>query len=136
MQPSLVEELIVPENLPAPSERYRMKYQQYEEEMKTSYKQYVQQMAEKSKAIPTHQQTPPAGRQTQVACRRYTAVCAASLKSKSTLFSLLCTALLCSLCSGLFYVFLALLCSLTLIDVYVFFVFFFNIVKRDQELMK
>ncbi|XP_032893903.1 calcyphosin-2 isoform X2 [Amblyraja radiata] len=64
-QPSLVEELIVPENLPAPSERYRMKYQQYEEEMKTNYKQYVQQMAEKSKAIPKHQQTPPAGRQTQ-----------------------------------------------------------------------
>ncbi|XP_078272709.1 calcyphosin-2-like isoform X1 [Rhinoraja longicauda] len=64
-QPSLVEELIVPENLPAPSEKYRMKYQQYEEEMKTNYKQYVQQMAEKSKAIRTHQQTPPAGIQTQ-----------------------------------------------------------------------
>ncbi|XP_072914965.1 calcyphosin-2 isoform X2 [Hemitrygon akajei] len=64
-QPCPVEELTVPENLPAPSERYRVKYQQYEEEMKTNYKQYVQQMAQKSKADPSHQHSPPAGPQTQ-----------------------------------------------------------------------
>ncbi|XP_062914436.1 calcyphosin-2 isoform X2 [Mobula hypostoma] len=63
-QPCPVEELTVPENLPAPSERYRVKYQQYEEEMKTNYKQYVQQMAEKNKADPSHQHPPPAGLQT------------------------------------------------------------------------
>ncbi|XP_072124237.1 calcyphosin-2 isoform X3 [Mobula birostris] len=63
-QPCPVEELTVPENLPAPSERYRVKYQQYEEEMKTNYKQYVQQLAEKNKADPSHQHPPPAGLQT------------------------------------------------------------------------
>ncbi|CAI9538758.1 unnamed protein product, partial [Staurois parvus] len=31
----------VPENLPSPSDRYRLKYQQYENEMKNSYKQYT-----------------------------------------------------------------------------------------------
>ncbi|XP_018428183.1 PREDICTED: calcyphosin-2 [Nanorana parkeri] len=31
----------VPENLPSPSDRFRMKYQQYEEEMKNNYKQYT-----------------------------------------------------------------------------------------------
>ncbi|XP_051885738.1 calcyphosin-2 isoform X2 [Pristis pectinata] len=60
-----VEELTVPENLPAPSERYRVKYQQYEEEMKTNYKQYVQQMTQRSKADPLHQPHPLAGLQTQ-----------------------------------------------------------------------
>ncbi|XP_075065646.1 calcyphosin-2 [Mixophyes fleayi] len=30
----------VPENLPSPSDRFQLKYKQYEEEMKTSYKQY------------------------------------------------------------------------------------------------
>ncbi|XP_072257483.1 calcyphosin-2 isoform X2 [Pyxicephalus adspersus] len=37
----------VPENLPSPSDRYRLKYQQYEEEMKNSYKQYT--MREKAR---------------------------------------------------------------------------------------
>ncbi|XP_068132758.1 calcyphosin-2 isoform X2 [Hyperolius riggenbachi] len=31
----------VPENLPSPSDRFRLKYKQYEEEMKNSYKQYT-----------------------------------------------------------------------------------------------
>ncbi|XP_069760413.1 calcyphosin-2 isoform X2 [Narcine bancroftii] len=61
----LVEELTVPENLPTPSERFRAKYQQYKEEMKTNYKQHVQQMTQKRKAEPLHLQHPPAGLQTQ-----------------------------------------------------------------------
>ncbi|XP_072002848.1 calcyphosin-2 isoform X2 [Engystomops pustulosus] len=37
----------VPENLPSASDRFRLKYQQYEEDMKNSYKQYT--MREKNK---------------------------------------------------------------------------------------
>ncbi|XP_012815367.2 calcyphosin-2 isoform X2 [Xenopus tropicalis] len=37
----------VPENLPTPSDKYRLKYLQYEEEMKQSYKQYTLRCAEK-----------------------------------------------------------------------------------------
>ncbi|XP_063783509.1 calcyphosin-2 isoform X2 [Pseudophryne corroboree] len=40
----------VPENLPPPSDRFQLKYQQYEEEMKNSYKQYS--MRGYSKDIP------------------------------------------------------------------------------------
>ncbi|XP_067855405.1 calcyphosin-2 [Heptranchias perlo] len=64
-QPCPVEELTVPETLPAPCERYKLKYQQYEEEMKTSYKRYAQQMAQKTKADPLLQQPPPVVLQTQ-----------------------------------------------------------------------
>uniref|UniRef100_UPI00398E875A calcyphosin-2 isoform X2 n=1 Tax=Pristiophorus japonicus TaxID=55135 RepID=UPI00398E875A len=64
-QPCPVDEVTVPETLPAPSERYKLKYQQYEEEMKTSYKRYVQQMAQKNKAVPSPQQPPPTSLQTQ-----------------------------------------------------------------------
>ncbi|OCT57017.1 hypothetical protein XELAEV_18004106mg [Xenopus laevis] len=38
----------VPENLPTPSDKYKLKYQQYEEEMKQSYKQYTLRCAEKT----------------------------------------------------------------------------------------
>ncbi|XP_067907271.1 calcyphosin-2 isoform X3 [Heterodontus francisci] len=55
-----VEELAIPETLPAPSERYKLKYQQYEEDMKRSYKRYTQQKAQKSKADSLRQQPPPA----------------------------------------------------------------------------
>ncbi|XP_078423868.1 calcyphosin-2 isoform X2 [Cetorhinus maximus] len=64
-QPCLVEELTIPETLPAPSEGYKLKYQQYEEEMKMSYKQHSQRITQKSKANSLHQQPPPANLQMQ-----------------------------------------------------------------------
>ncbi|KAM8974695.1 calcyphosin-2 [Pelodytes ibericus] len=39
----------VPENLPPPSERFKLKYQQYEEEMKQGYKQYTLRSADRNK---------------------------------------------------------------------------------------
>uniref|UniRef100_H2ZUJ7 Calcyphosine 2 n=1 Tax=Latimeria chalumnae TaxID=7897 RepID=H2ZUJ7_LATCH len=48
------EEKTVPENLPAPSDKYREKYKQYEVEMKENYKQFSQRVVEKSKG-----NTPP-----------------------------------------------------------------------------
>ncbi|KAJ7329836.1 hypothetical protein JRQ81_016010 [Phrynocephalus forsythii] len=47
LEPAFVEEKIVPENLPLPTDRYKLKYQQYEAEMKDGYKQYSQRAAEK-----------------------------------------------------------------------------------------
>nr|XP_056702063.1 calcyphosin-2 isoform X3 [Euleptes europaea] len=44
---SLWEQNIVPENLPPPADAYKLKYQQYEAEMKEGYKQYSQRAAEK-----------------------------------------------------------------------------------------
>ncbi|XP_030071009.1 calcyphosin-2 isoform X2 [Microcaecilia unicolor] len=46
---SSLEQKIVPENLPQPSDKYKSKYQQYEAEMKEGYKQYSQEVAEKNK---------------------------------------------------------------------------------------
>ncbi|XP_015262151.1 PREDICTED: calcyphosin-2 [Gekko japonicus] len=46
-QLSLWEQNIVPENLPPPADAYKLKYQQYEAEMKEGYKQYSQREAEK-----------------------------------------------------------------------------------------
>lgn len=43
------EEKTVPENLPAPSERYKQKYKQYESDLKESYRQHSQNVKEKSK---------------------------------------------------------------------------------------
>ncbi|XP_041114137.1 calcyphosin-2 isoform X2 [Polyodon spathula] len=48
-QPFPWEEKTVPENLPAPSERYKQKYKQYESELKESYRQHSQNVKEKSK---------------------------------------------------------------------------------------
>ncbi|KAG7454681.1 hypothetical protein MATL_G00262410, partial [Megalops atlanticus] len=42
--PPWEEEKVVPENLPPPSERYRMKYQQYEAELRENFKQHTQRM--------------------------------------------------------------------------------------------
>nr|XP_006012918.1 PREDICTED: calcyphosin-2 isoform X2 [Latimeria chalumnae] len=53
-QPPPWEEKTVPENLPAPSDKYREKYKQYEVEMKENYKQFSQRVVEKSKG-----NTPP-----------------------------------------------------------------------------
>nr|XP_033807610.1 calcyphosin-2 isoform X3 [Geotrypetes seraphini] len=47
---SSLEQKIIPENLPLPSDKYKLKYQQYEAEMKEGYKQYSQEAAEKSKS--------------------------------------------------------------------------------------
>lgn len=45
-----VEQDIIPEDLPAPTGKYKLKYQQYATDMKEGYKQYLQRMAEKAKA--------------------------------------------------------------------------------------
>ncbi|KAG8439698.1 hypothetical protein GDO86_005754 [Hymenochirus boettgeri] len=57
-QLSLTELKHIPENLPSPADKYRLKYQQYEEEMKQSYKQYTKRCADKDKTKQnTHQPT-------------------------------------------------------------------------------
>ncbi|XP_074181505.1 calcyphosin-2 isoform X2 [Rhinolophus sinicus] len=53
-----LEEDIIPENLPAPTGKYKLKYQQYETEMKEGYKQHSQRNAEKTKSNITHQHSP------------------------------------------------------------------------------
>ncbi|XP_032202851.1 calcyphosin-2 isoform X2 [Mustela erminea] len=50
-----LEQDIIPENLPAPTSKYKLKYQQYETEMKEGYKQYSQRNAEKTKSKITQQ---------------------------------------------------------------------------------
>lgn len=47
------EQDIVPEDLPAPTGKYKLKYQQYATDMKEGYKQYIQRTAEKAKATGT-----------------------------------------------------------------------------------
>ncbi|XP_009461513.1 PREDICTED: calcyphosin-2-like [Nipponia nippon] len=54
---SVLEQKTIPENLPSPTDRYRLKYRQYEADMKEEYKQYSQRMAEKKK---DHLQCPEA----------------------------------------------------------------------------
>lgn len=49
---------LIPENLPAPTDKYKLKYQQYKMEMKEGYKQYSQIDAENTKSNVTHQQSP------------------------------------------------------------------------------
>ncbi|CAM5081987.1 unnamed protein product [Natator depressus] len=44
-----LEQKTIPENLPSPTDKYKLKYQQYEAEMKEGYKQYSQRTAEKKK---------------------------------------------------------------------------------------
>ncbi|KAL1775477.1 hypothetical protein HispidOSU_028428 [Sigmodon hispidus] len=48
-----VEQDVIPEDLPAPTGKYKLKYQQYSREMKEGYKQYIQRTAEKGKATGT-----------------------------------------------------------------------------------
>ncbi|ERE92138.1 calcyphosin-2 [Cricetulus griseus] len=43
------EQDIIPEDLPAPTGKYKLKYQQYATEMKEGYKQYIQRIADKAK---------------------------------------------------------------------------------------
>ncbi|KFP39532.1 Calcyphosin-2, partial [Chlamydotis macqueenii] len=49
----------IPENLPSPTDRYKLKYRQYEADAKEEYKQYSQRIAEKKK---DHLQCPEASR--------------------------------------------------------------------------
>ncbi|XP_027451244.1 calcyphosin-2 isoform X4 [Zalophus californianus] len=49
------EQDIIPENLPAPTSKYKLKYQQYKTEMKEGYKQCSQTNAEKTKSKITQQ---------------------------------------------------------------------------------
>uniref|UniRef100_A0A8C9IRJ2 Calcyphosine 2 n=1 Tax=Piliocolobus tephrosceles TaxID=591936 RepID=A0A8C9IRJ2_9PRIM len=49
---------MIPENLPTPTDKYKLKYQQYKMEMKEGYKQYSQIDAENTKSNVTHQQSP------------------------------------------------------------------------------
>ncbi|XP_027451243.1 calcyphosin-2 isoform X3 [Zalophus californianus] len=50
-----LEQDIIPENLPAPTSKYKLKYQQYKTEMKEGYKQCSQTNAEKTKSKITQQ---------------------------------------------------------------------------------
>ncbi|EHB01696.1 Calcyphosin-2, partial [Heterocephalus glaber] len=52
------EQDIIPENLPSPTDKYKLKYEQYKTEMKEGYKQYSQRNAEKTKSDNIHQQSP------------------------------------------------------------------------------
>ncbi|KAB1270051.1 Calcyphosin-2 [Camelus dromedarius] len=52
------EQDIIPNNLPAPTDKYKLKYQQYKTEVKEGHKQYSQRNTEKTKPQITHQQTP------------------------------------------------------------------------------
>ncbi|XP_029858914.1 calcyphosin-2 isoform X2 [Aquila chrysaetos chrysaetos] len=56
-QHSVLEQKTIPENLPSPTDRYKLKYRQYEADMKEEYKQYSQRIAEKKK---DHLQCPEA----------------------------------------------------------------------------
>ncbi|XP_063502578.1 calcyphosin-2 isoform X3 [Pongo pygmaeus] len=49
---------IIPENLPAPTDKYKLKYQQCKTEMKEGYKQYSQRNAENTKSNVTYKQSP------------------------------------------------------------------------------
>ncbi|XP_076967573.1 calcyphosin-2 isoform X2 [Tamandua tetradactyla] len=53
-----LEQNVIPENLPGPTSKYQLKYQQYKTEMKEGYKQYSQRNAEKKKSNVTCQQAP------------------------------------------------------------------------------
>ncbi|XP_043565807.1 calcyphosin-2 isoform X2 [Chiloscyllium plagiosum] len=59
-EPCPIEEMTIPENLPAPSESYKLKYQQYKEEMKMNYKEHSQQKIQRSKSDSSGQQPTPA----------------------------------------------------------------------------
>lgn len=52
------EQDIIPEDLPAPTSKYKLKYQQYKTEMKEGYKQYCQRNAEKTKSNIRYQPSP------------------------------------------------------------------------------
>ncbi|XP_055443374.1 calcyphosin-2 isoform X1 [Bubalus kerabau] len=52
------EEDRIPESLPAPTDKYKLKHQQYKTEMTGGYKQYSQRNAEKAESSITRQQTP------------------------------------------------------------------------------
>uniref|UniRef100_A0A8D2JR73 Calcyphosine 2 n=1 Tax=Sciurus vulgaris TaxID=55149 RepID=A0A8D2JR73_SCIVU len=51
-----LEQDIIPENLPSPTGKYKLKYQQYKTEMKEGYKEYSQRNSEMTKSNITHQQ--------------------------------------------------------------------------------
>ncbi|XP_048404810.2 calcyphosin-2 isoform X2 [Stegostoma tigrinum] len=59
-EPCPVEELTIPENLPVPSDNYKLKYQQYKEEMKMKYKEHTQQITQRSKSSSSGRQPTPA----------------------------------------------------------------------------
>ncbi|XP_009867368.1 PREDICTED: calcyphosin-2-like [Apaloderma vittatum] len=48
------EEKTIPENLPSPADKYKLKYRQYEADMKEEYKQYSQRIEGKKKDYLKH----------------------------------------------------------------------------------
>ncbi|POI32193.1 hypothetical protein CIB84_004055, partial [Bambusicola thoracicus] len=46
---SVLEQKTTPENLPTPTDKYKLKYHQYEADMKEEYKQYSERIAEKKR---------------------------------------------------------------------------------------
>lgn len=49
LQHSVLEQKTIPENLPSPTDGYKLKYRQYEADLKEEYRQYSQRIAEKKK---------------------------------------------------------------------------------------
>lgn len=49
LQHSVLEQKIIPEDLPSPTDKYKLKYRQYEADVKEEYKQYSERIAEKKK---------------------------------------------------------------------------------------
>ncbi|XP_035194312.1 calcyphosin-2 isoform X2 [Oxyura jamaicensis] len=64
---SVLEQKIIPEDLPSPADKYKLKYRQYEADMKEEYKQYSERIAEKKK---DHQQCPETSIKEDVAAER------------------------------------------------------------------
>lgn len=49
LQRSVLEQKTIPENLPTPTDKYKLKYHQYEADMKEEYKQYSERTAVKKR---------------------------------------------------------------------------------------
>ncbi|XP_075284670.1 calcyphosin-2 isoform X5 [Opisthocomus hoazin] len=64
---SVLQQKTIPEDLPSAADRYKLKYRQYEADMKEEYKQYSQRLAEKKK---DHLQCPEASIKEDVAAER------------------------------------------------------------------
>ncbi|KAK7811205.1 hypothetical protein U0070_019236 [Myodes glareolus] len=71
-----VEQDIIPEDLPAPTGKYRQKYEQYAAEMKEGYKQHIRRTADKAKATSGPD---PAGNKMNEKCDQGEEACADDL---------------------------------------------------------
>lgn len=74
--PNEVDQDIIPEDLPAPTGKYKQKYEQYAAEMKEGYKQHIRRTAEKAKATSGQD---PAGSKMNEKCDQGEEACADDL---------------------------------------------------------